>query len=114
MELKNLSIAILLFSLIGTANAQIFRMPDAAAQTLYNAWRTKSRTKAKSAAVKSAVEKLFSVRPRVMKFKGCSKREEGDFECIYEDAKNDVTVAMLIENTGRTYIVKSLSFSSES
>ena len=48
-----------------------------------------------------------------MVFKGCSKREEGDFECLYEDRKNDLTLAMLTKMTRRGYRIKSLSFSSE-
>lgn len=113
MKLKNLYAAILLFCLFGAADAQIFKTAEASAQALYNAWRTKSKTKAKRAATESAVEKLFGVRRRMMKFKGCTKREEGDFECIYEDAKNDLTLAMLLDSLRRGFVVKSVSFSSE-
>lgn len=91
----------------------IFNTADAAAQKLYAAWRAKDKAGAGAAADKEAVEKLFSVRRRAMKFEGCQKREEGDFECIYRDARNDISLAMLAEKTGRGYRIKSLSFSTE-
>ena len=93
--------------------AGIFKTADAAARRLYLAWRAKDKTGAASAADAEAVEKLFGVRWRAMKFKGCRKREEGDFECVYEDARNDLSLAMLAERAGRGYRIKSLSFSSE-
>jgi hypothetical protein len=96
-----------------SSSQQIFKTPDETAQTLYNAWRTKNRFKAQAAATNEAIEKLFGVKRRVMKFKGCHKREEGDFECLYEDQKNDFQMAMLVEVSRRGYRIKSVSFSSE-
>jgi hypothetical protein len=61
----------------------------------------------------AAVRKLFSVRWRKMVFKGCRKREESDYECLYEDRKNDLSLAMLTRITRRGYLIESLSFSSE-
>jgi hypothetical protein len=90
-----------------------FKTADAAARALYRAWRAKSEAGAAAAADAAAVEKLFGVPWRTMKFKGCHKREEGDFECVYEDARNDLSLAMLAEVAGRGYRIKSLSFSSE-
>lgn len=89
------------------------KTPRVAAQGLYNAWSKKSRKTARNFAASEAVEKLFGVKWRKMQFKGCAKREEGDFECIYEDKKLDLTLAMLTETTRRGYRIKSLSFSSE-
>lgn len=100
-------------SVSAPAAAGTFKTADAAARALYRAWRAKSEAGASSAADADAVEKLFSVRWRAMKFKGCHKREEGDFECVYEDARNDLSLAMLAEKAGRGYRIKSLSFSSE-
>ena len=91
----------------------IFKTPKQAAQTLYGAWQKKNKKQALAAAQSEAVEKLFSVRRQKMVFKGCSKREEGDFECLYENRKLDLTMAMLLDATRRGYRVKSLSFSSE-
>lgn len=103
--------------LLATFNATgqtIFNTPELAAQTLYTAWRTKNQVKARTVTGDEAVEKLFSVRRRPMRFMGCSKREAGDFECIYEDSKNDLTMAMLTTRvTRRGYRIRSLSFSSE-
>ena len=93
--------------------AGTFKTAGAAAQALYRAWRAKSEAGAAAAAEAEAVEKLFGVPWRAMKFKGCHKREEGDFECVYEDARGDLSLAMLAEVAGRGYRIKSLSFSSE-
>lgn len=100
------------FSAGASVNAT-FRTADAAARKLYGAWRAKDRAGAGAAADREAVEKLFAVRWRAMKFKGCHKREEGDYECIYRDARNDISLAMLAANTARGYRIKSLSFSTE-
>jgi hypothetical protein len=89
------------------------KTPAQAAKTLYGAWQAKSRAKAKTVANDEAVEKLFSVRWRKMSFKGCTKREEGDFECRYEDIKNDLSLAMLTQINRCGYRIKTLSFSSE-
>ena len=89
------------------------KTPTSAAQGLYNAWSKNNRRAARGFAAAGAIEKLFGVNRRKMQFKGCAKREEGDFECIYEDKKLDLSMAMLTEKTRRGYRIKSLSFSSE-
>jgi hypothetical protein len=48
-----------------------------------------------------------------MLFKGCQKREEGDFECLYENKKLDLTMAMIVKNFRSGYRVTEISFSSE-
>jgi hypothetical protein len=120
--LRSFCFVVLVFGLTGNqaslaqarpSSLQIFKTPTAAAQALYGAWSAKNRTKAQQAASTEAVEKLFSVKRRVMKFKGCQKREEGDFECLYEDKKNDLQMAMLLEISRRGYRINSISFSSE-
>jgi hypothetical protein len=92
---------------------QIFKTPNEAAQSLCAAWRAKNRGKAQQSASPEAVDKLFGVKGRLMKFKGCHKREEGDFECLYEDRRIDFTMAFLVEVARRGYSVRSVSFSSE-
>jgi hypothetical protein len=115
MKLAAISILLGCLVLVSvTANAQtIYKKPLQAAQDLYAAWQKKNKTLARRAASDSAVEKLFGVKPRPMNFAGCAKREEGDYECLYQDRKNDLTVAMLVAGGRRGYSVKSLSFSSE-
>ncbi len=91
------------------------RSPDAAAQKLYQAWRLKSRKSAASVAEKAAVDKLFSVRWRAMRFDGCKNRDEGGYECVFTDVRNDLSLAMIVEGGASVggYNVTSLSFSSE-
>lgn len=91
----------------------IFKEPSDAATTLYKAWRARNRSKAENAADAEAVKKLFTARRRTMKFTGCTKREKGDFECIYKDRKNDLTLAMLTRVTRRGFRIRSLRFSGE-
>ena len=85
------------------------------AQQLYQAWHLRSQKSALKIADKNAVEKLFSVRWRPMKFEGCNHRDEGGFECIYRDAKNDFSMAMILDGGVSVggYNVVSLSFSTE-
>ena len=94
--------------------AQI-KNPKVVAQKLYQAWRLKNRKGMSKFAASKAVEKLFSVRWRKMQFKGCENRQEGGFECIYLDNKNDLSLAMIIEGgvSAGGYHVESVSFSSE-
>jgi hypothetical protein len=75
--------------------------------------RANNRPTDQQAASNEVVEKLFGVKPRAMKFNGCLKREEGDFECLYEDKKNGFTMAILVTVSRRGYRIGSLSFSSE-
>ena|ERR1044072_953320 len=96
-----------------SSSQEIYTTPAETAQTLYRAWQAKNRFKAQQAATNEVVEKLFGVKRRVMQFKGCHKREEGNFECLYKDKKTDFTMAMLIEVARGGYRIKSLSFSSE-
>jgi hypothetical protein len=87
--------------------------PRVAAQRLYNAWKTKSKKAGLKVATAEAVSKLFSVKWRPMKFKGC-QNTGGSFECIYTDAKIDLDVAMIVEGGASAgYHVESVSFSSE-
>ena len=89
--------------------------PVNVAQQLYQAWHLKSRKSALKIADKEAVEKLFGVRWRLMKFDGCNQRDEGGFECIYRDAKNDFSMAMILDGGVSVggYNVASLRFSTE-
>ena len=108
-----------LFALVALASplsaAAQTKDPKQAAQKLYNAWHLKSRRSALKVAEKTAVTKLFSTKWRVMKFEGCTHRDEGGFECIYRDKKLDLSIAMIVDGGVSVggYNVTSVSFSSE-
>ena len=89
--------------------------PAAVAQKLYQAWRVRNAPAARKVADPEAVDKLFGVKWRTMKFKGCQQREKGGFECIYLDVKDDFSLAMIVEGGASLggYNVASLSFSTE-
>lgn len=91
------------------------RTPKVAAQLLYQAWHLKNRKAALKVADKEAVDKLFSARWRAMRLKPCTRRDEGGFECVYTDAKNDLDIAFIVEGGASVggYNVSSLSFSTE-
>lgn len=94
----------------------IIKTPQEASRGLYQAWSKKQRKTAQKFARVEAVEKLFDTRWRTMKFKGCTKREAdegGGYECIYEDAKIDLTIAMIVKIFRVGYKVTEVSFSSE-
>jgi hypothetical protein len=113
--MMKISLSLLVFFLFcGSAHGQIFKTPAQAAQNLYAAWQKKNRSKARQVTHDAAIEKLFGVRRQKMVFKGCAKRaEEGDYECLYENRKNDLTLAMLLVSRRRGFWIQSLSFSSE-
>jgi len=120
--MKKINFYLVLFSLMLTTFSvkpvvaqKIHKTPKAAAQSLYQAWRLKNRKAALKIAGREAVEKLFSVRWRAMSLKPCTRREEGGFECIFTDAKNDLDVALIVEGGAPVggYKVASLSFSTE-
>lgn len=98
---------------VAPASQSISRRPEDAARTLYRAWRNRNRARASYVSNGAVVDKLFGVRRRAMIFKGCQRSEEGGYECIYEDRKNDITMAMLTETSRRGFRIKSISFSSE-
>ena len=89
--------------------------PETLAKNLYQAWRQGKRKAALAIAEKSAVNKLFGVKWRAMKFGGCHVREEGGFECLYADAANDLSLAMIVDGGASLggYNISELSFSSE-
>ena len=89
--------------------------PTLVARKLYQAWQSKTRKAALKVADKGAVEKLFGVRWRRMKFEGCKNREEGGFECVYRDPKIDFSLAMIVDGgvSAGGYNVASVSFSTE-
>ena len=108
-----IKLILLVFVLFVPANGQIFKTPEQAAQNLYAAWQKKSKSKARQVTHDAAIKKLFSVRRQKMVFKGCTEREEGDYECLYENKQNGLTLAILLVSTRRGFWIKSLSFSSE-
>ena len=88
--------------------------PKVAATRLYDAWRRKSRTAALQVADRETVNKLFGVRWRAMQAKGCERRDEGGFQCVYYDAKNDLSLAINVSGGASSgYGVESVSFSTE-
>lgn len=88
--------------------------PKVAASRLYEAWRAARRPAALRVATPEAVDKLFGVRRRAMKFEGCRNKEEGGFQCVYRDARLDLSVAMEVDGGASAgYSVVSVSFSSE-
>ena len=92
------------------------KKPEAVAQRLYEGWRASDRPKARKVAGPETVDKLFSVKWRKMAFKGCRLRqEEGGFECLFHDARADLSLAMIVEGGVSLggYNVSELSFSSE-
>jgi hypothetical protein len=117
--MKNFISGLLILSLAALSvfaappNQTVVKTPQDASNGLYQAWRAKNKTKARNFGRAEAVEKLFGVRQRAMKFKGCTKRDEGDYECIYEDKRIDLSVAMIIKIFRSGYRVTSVSFSSE-
>ena len=96
-----------------STNQTIIKTPQEAAKGLYQAWSQKSRKTAEKFARAEAINKLFGVNRHPMTFKGCTKRDEGDYECIYENKKLDLSFAMIVKMFRVGYRVTSISFSSE-
>lgn len=117
--MRTFAILILIFclSFISLAQASpIVKTPEAASGGLFQAWKTKNKKAAQKFAQTKAVNKLFSTRWRTMKFQGCTKREAedgGGYECIYEDAKIDLSIALIVKSFRGSYKITELSFSSE-
>lgn len=107
----------LIFALPSAAQTN-FKTPQAAADALYAAWRTKNKTKARLAADDKAINKLFSTRfqPK-WKFAGCndeSDTEKGRWQCIYKDPSDDLlSVAFDTFKTKTGWRVRSLTFGAE-
>ena len=95
-----------------------FTTPQAAANALYAAWKTKNKTKAKLAAEDKAIDKLFGTRfqPK-WKFAGCndeSDTEKGLFQCVYKDSSDDLlSVAFDVFKGKRGWRVRWLTFGAE-
>jgi hypothetical protein len=97
------------------APAPVARMqPASVAQAFYEAWRLKAPQAARRLGTADAVDTLFGVRWRAMAFEGCAQREEGGFECVFRDARDDLSLAMVLEGGASAggYNVSELSFSS--
>ena len=96
-----------------SASQNAAKTPQAAAKGLYLAWKTKNFKTAIKFADVNAVDKLFTVKRHPMTFKGCTKNDDGDFECIYENTKLDISFAMVVKKINTSHRVESISFSSE-
>ncbi len=100
----------------GAIGATLSKLPPTTiARQFYEAWHLNKHAAALKFADKVAVDKLFETPWRMMKFEGCDVRDEGGFECVYRDAKNDFSIAMIIDGGASVggYNVTSVSFSSE-
>jgi hypothetical protein len=97
----------------GATAQTIIKTPQEAAKGFFQAWNSKNQKAAQKYARAAAIEKLFGVRRQKMIFKGCTKREEGDYECIYENKKLDLSMAMIVKIFRVGYKVTEVSFSSE-
>ena len=96
----------------------VFKTPQAVANALYAAWRTKNKAKAKLAADYKAIDKLFSTNFIVRrKFAGCedeSETEKGLFVCIYKDPTDDLlNVAFETVKKGKYWRVRWVTFAAE-
>lgn len=101
---------------VATARTQAGKItdPKVAAARLYDAWRRRKRSAALQVAERETVDKLFGVRWRAMRAKGCERREAGGFQCIYYDAKNDLSLSINVDGGASAgYAVESVSFSTE-
>ena len=95
-----------------------FKTPQAAANELYAAWRTKNKTKARAVADSKAIEKLFSTNfISRRKFAGCtdqSETEKGLFTCVFEDLTDDLlNVAFEAVKKGKSWRIRWVSFAAE-
>jgi len=87
--------------------------PAEAARRLYNAWRRKNRRAALNVASPKVVDKLFSVRPMLMKFNACESSNE-TFSCVYHNANLNLDMSIdVIGGVSAGYHVERVSFSSE-
>ena len=120
MNIKLTAAAIIFCAFFGgRISAQTgFKTPQAAANALYAAWRTKNKVKAKTAADAAAINKLFGTKfQSKWKFAGCndeSDTEKGLFQCVYKDSSDDVlAVAFDTFKTKKGWRVRSLTFGAE-
>jgi hypothetical protein len=117
---KIISTSLILSLMLISVSAATFSAKEAAAKTpqtaargLYLAWQAKNFKSAIKFAYVGAVDKLFEVKRHPMTFNGCSKNDDGDFECIYKNTKLDLSFAMIVKKISSGYRVESISFSSE-
>lgn len=78
---------------LGAPPAAKFVGPEAAAQSLYNAWRRRNRRAALKVAARRAVNTLFGNSWKgwgPMKFKGCERSEGGDITCRFISKRGGV------------------------
>ena len=108
--------SVIALSAMGSALAALSKLPPTAiARQFYDAWHAHSRKAALKVADKDAVDKLFGAHWHAMAFDGCHQRDEGGFECVYKNAKDDFSLAMIVDGGASLggYNVVSVSFSSE-
>jgi hypothetical protein len=84
--------------------------PDAAAKSLYNAWKSNNRRAALQVASTSAVNKIFRTRYTGpgWEFNGCEKRA-GGYDCFYRYEGGGVNMRV-VGGAAAGYRVRSVSF----
>lgn len=108
---------VFIFSVFVSAQTS-FKTPQAAANALYSAWKTKNKTQARKVADEKAINKLFGAKfqPK-WKFAGCndeSETQKGLFQCIYKDSSDSVlSVAFDTFKTKKGWRVRWLTFGAE-
>jgi hypothetical protein len=90
----------------------LIRDPPLAARTVYDAWQATNRQVASAIATEAAVIKLFKMAPERLTFTRCQRTGDGEFECIYRNAKTDFEVWFkVLGGASAGYHVESVSFS---
>lgn len=119
--MKKWLFGVMIFCLLFSQNAAaqtVFKTPESVAKTLYAAWQTKSRVKARTAADNKAVAKLFSTNFIARrKFAGCtdqSETEKGLYTCVYEDPTDNLfNVAFEAVKKGKSWHIRWVTFAAE-
>ncbi|MDJ1495725.1 hypothetical protein QNI19_22505 [Cytophagaceae bacterium DM2B3-1] len=95
-----------------------YATPQAAAKALFEAWRTKNRTKALQVANDESVDKLmgtiFRKQRKLTECHDASDTEKGLYYCVYGDSEDELlSVAFYMTKTRKGWKVKRVSFAAE-
>ncbi len=105
-------------SLSASAQQPVFATPQTASKALFEAWRTKNRTKALQVATKESVDKLFSTifrkQRKLTECHDASDTEKGLHYCVYEDSEDNLlSVAFYMKKVKNSWRIHLVSFSAE-
>jgi hypothetical protein len=90
----------------------LIRDPSLAARTVYDAWQATNRQGATPSPPRPRVTKLFKMAPERLTFRRCQRTGDGEFECVYRNAKTDFEVWFkVLGGASAGYHVESVSFS---